>query len=284
MRNESVRSTLSHPGKGMSMRTPCFVFLMLAITSSAFSVNVTIRPFYSADKTEESNPALKDLATKYELAITAALVHAKSVTVVERSQIEAVLKEQGFQQSGVTDINSVISAGKILNVNKILSANTSLINGTFSLILKITDVETGRIELVSFFNVTKSSKEAQVKLDFSNLLLAVFETLKIEEAEDLRKSISEQKSGLANMKPVVPIKIKLTKSFWNSSRFFECKNLSDTTFDLYYEISYRDGRLTKNTLKAYAKGTFFDNQISLYTGDKITFSAQNFSDTVVEIP
>jgi hypothetical protein len=66
-------------------------------------------------------------------------------TIVERSQMEAILKEQGFQLTGCTDEDCAVKIGKLLSVKKIFIGSLSKLE-RYILNVRIVDVESGRVE------------------------------------------------------------------------------------------------------------------------------------------
>ena len=67
--------------------------------------------------------------------------------VTERAQRDEVLKEQAFQQTGVCDEASCLAkVGKLLGVQKMVGGSVGRLGKNYSVILRMVDVETGRIE------------------------------------------------------------------------------------------------------------------------------------------
>jgi TolB-like protein len=66
-------------------------------------------------------------------------------TVVERGQMEEILKEQGFQQSGCTSDACVVEVGQILGVKQMLAGSVGRIGGLFTLNIRMIDVATSSI-------------------------------------------------------------------------------------------------------------------------------------------
>ncbi len=81
--------------------------------------------------------------------IRADLVDSGMFTVVERSQMDEILKEQALQQMGCTDNACAVKVGKLLSANKILIGEMSKIGGTIILTVRIVDVEKGVAEVSS---------------------------------------------------------------------------------------------------------------------------------------
>lgn len=80
----------------------------------------------------------------------------KGITVPSRSDLRAVMKEVGFQQSGMTDGSSV-RLGKILNAQAIMLIQTKKYYRTrgryasidFALMVKVIDIQTGEVMLIA---------------------------------------------------------------------------------------------------------------------------------------
>lgn len=68
-------------------------------------------------------------------------------TVVERNQMESILTEQGFQQTGVcSDATCIVEVGQLLAVNKMVGGSIGRIGDAFTVNLKLIDVATGTID------------------------------------------------------------------------------------------------------------------------------------------
>ena len=69
----------------------------------------------------------------------------KGITVVDRGNMEMILAEQGFQQTGCTDQACATKIGHILNVNKVIAGTYSKMSGAYFITANIIDVETAKI-------------------------------------------------------------------------------------------------------------------------------------------
>jgi len=74
------------------------------------------------------------------------LVNTSAFVVLDRGNMEEILKEFGFQQSGCTSTECAVEVGKMLNVQKMVTGSIGHLGKTFTLDISITDVETSRIE------------------------------------------------------------------------------------------------------------------------------------------
>jgi len=88
------------------------------------------------------------------------LVQDGRYQVVERSQMETILQEQGFQQSGCTTNECLIQAGQILGVFQMIGGTTRNFNGPIDGLLNLMG-EVG-VELADDVNSSASQKEGQL--------------------------------------------------------------------------------------------------------------------------
>ncbi len=69
--------------------------------------------------------------------------------VIERGQMEMVLQEQGFQQTGCTSAECAVEVGKLLGVEKMVAGSIGKLGALYTLDVRMFDVTTGGIERVS---------------------------------------------------------------------------------------------------------------------------------------
>ena len=72
-------------------------------------------------------------------------VSPKKLQLVERAQIQKVLKEQYFQTSGSVNKNTAVQAGKLLGVNYLLIGDVYILNDELIINARLTNTETGDI-------------------------------------------------------------------------------------------------------------------------------------------
>lgn len=80
--------------------------------------------------------------------------------VVERSQMDGILKEQGFQQSGCTDQECAVQLGKLMSARKILIGEVSMLGPVIITTVRLVDVEKGLSEYAA-----QEKAESEVNLD-----------------------------------------------------------------------------------------------------------------------
>ncbi len=79
-------------------------------------------------------------------AFSAQLVETGEFTVVDRNRIKAVLQEQGFQQTeACSQVECVVEAGRILNVQQMFAGSIGKIGRTFNVTIQVIDISTAQI-------------------------------------------------------------------------------------------------------------------------------------------
>jgi len=79
-------------------------------------------------------------------ALRTALVKTGAFDMMERSQIDEILKEQGFQSSGAcNDASCIVEIGQLLSVKYMFLGNIGKIGETYSVSVRQIDVATGKV-------------------------------------------------------------------------------------------------------------------------------------------
>jgi TolB-like protein len=74
------------------------------------------------------------------------LINTGRFRVMERGQMDDILKEQGFQSSGAcTDQACMVEMGQLLGVDNILAGSVGKVGATYSINVRLISVETGEI-------------------------------------------------------------------------------------------------------------------------------------------
>lgn len=76
--------------------------------------------------------------------------------VIERELIEEILREQDFSQSGCTSSDCLVEIGKLLNVDYILGGSIGQVGSTYSISVRMINVETGIIYRSADYDYTGS--------------------------------------------------------------------------------------------------------------------------------
>ncbi len=73
------------------------------------------------------------------------LVNTGAFHVLEREQMDEILGEQGFQQSGCVSDECLVEIGRLVGVEQMIGGSIGKIGQTYTLDLRIIDVQSGRI-------------------------------------------------------------------------------------------------------------------------------------------
>lgn len=68
----------------------------------------------------------------------------RGYTIVERNQVDRVLREQNFQGSSLTEYD-MVQLGQILNVNKIVVGDVNIVAGQYNVDVRVVDVQGGYV-------------------------------------------------------------------------------------------------------------------------------------------
>jgi len=100
---------------------------------------IAVNPLESSGLPAQEAQALTDV-------LRTGLVRTGRFQVMERSQMNEVLREQGFQQSGAcSDASCIVEMGQLLGVKALVVGNIGKVGSTFSINVRIVDVATGKI-------------------------------------------------------------------------------------------------------------------------------------------
>jgi curli biogenesis system outer membrane secretion channel CsgG len=77
--------------------------------------------------------------------LRSSLVQTNAFVVVDRGKMEEILKEVGFQQTGCTTSECVVEAGKILNVQQMVTGSVGKFGSLYSIDIILIDVATSQI-------------------------------------------------------------------------------------------------------------------------------------------
>lgn len=108
------------------------------LSLSKNKINVAIIGFNSASISRNEAFTLTDW-------LISELVIQNEYNVIERAQMEEILKEQGFQQSGCVSSECAIDAGQLLGVQQMITGNIGKLNNIYRIDLRMIDVATGKI-------------------------------------------------------------------------------------------------------------------------------------------
>jgi len=129
--------------------TPCSILYLLfffsLFTSAAEAKKVTMA---MTKLTGGSGVSANDVDLITD-RLNAELFNTNTATIIERNQMDEILKEQGFQKSGAcTDEGCLVEMGQLLGVEQIISGSLGKLGKIWIINLRVIDVQTGKIAVV----------------------------------------------------------------------------------------------------------------------------------------
>ncbi|HDQ00467.1 MAG TPA: PEGA domain-containing protein [bacterium] len=117
----------------------CFCFTNLNAQGSG-KINIAVMNLETPDLSSSVQQALSD-------RLRTELFNTGRFSVMERNQMQELLTEQGFQQSGCTSNECVVEAGRLLGVDRMIAGSVGKVGTIYTVSLRMIDIETGRIML-----------------------------------------------------------------------------------------------------------------------------------------
>jgi len=123
-----------------------FTGLILLIVAA--SVRADVPPAKDTIAVMEFNAANASSSDASTLSgfVRGAVVRSGKYLVVEKKNMDKILAEQAFQQTGCTSSECAVKLGKILNSRKMIVGEYTVLDGIRFLTASLVDVETGQIE------------------------------------------------------------------------------------------------------------------------------------------
>lgn len=137
--------------------TTTFTTVPAQAQQSPVSASTAAAPTQQENKTSSSPPtiAVMDFAGRNVAAAEASaladrfrneLTNTKMFSVMEREQMNLILKEQAFQQTGCVDQSCAVEAGQLIAVKKIITGTVAKVGGIYTVNVKQMDVATGKVD------------------------------------------------------------------------------------------------------------------------------------------
>lgn len=96
-----------------------------------------------------SNEAAKEVVTTVQEMFCTGFVESKRFSIIERAQIEKILKEKQFVGTGEVDSETAKYLGKILGVRYLLIGSASKLGQAFEIDARLVDADTGETKIAS---------------------------------------------------------------------------------------------------------------------------------------
>ncbi|MBU1078273.1 MAG: CsgG/HfaB family protein [Spirochaetes bacterium] len=137
----------------MLKRSILIVIILLMVSGlQAEKMRIAIMDLQAMDVSKNTARAVSEL-------IRTELFNTGYFRVVERSEMNSILKEQGLQFTGCTETECAVQVGKLLSARKILVGSVSKLGTSFIINARIVDVERGEME---FGDKAKAESESEL--------------------------------------------------------------------------------------------------------------------------
>ena len=110
------------------------------------------------------------LASNISELVRNELIIMGSFVVLERSQVDQILKEQGFQMTGCTDTSCAVKVGQMLSAKKILIGTVMRMGSNIVITGRIVDVEKGVGERAANQNASSIDELSEAAGKFARML------------------------------------------------------------------------------------------------------------------
>ncbi len=139
------------------------------------------------------------------------LVNTGAFTVVERGQMEKILNEQGFQQTGCTEQDCAVKVGQMLSAHKMLIGEVSELKDEYYITIRIVDVELGKVDFADR-EVSASNERLESAINRLATRLSAGMTGKKREAPKVKKK--------EDSPPIVIVKGDPPTGWWLTFNYF----------------------------------------------------------------
>lgn len=117
------------------------LFNVLSILPAQAETKIAVMPFEVLSK----DPNVQQFGLGTTDTLTNALSSVPDFIMVDRGQMNMIMKEQALQNSGFTDASGAAKIGKILNVDLLILGSIQSEDKSYRITAKFTNVETGKI-------------------------------------------------------------------------------------------------------------------------------------------
>lgn len=117
------------------------------------------------------------------------IVASRAFKVIDKANMDRVLAEQGFQQTGCTTQECAVQMGKLLNVQNMITGNFGRLAGMYQITISLVEVETGEITYSDSANCESGRELQSISNDLADRLIADLagETVPVEEKKIKKK-------------------------------------------------------------------------------------------------
>jgi len=171
------------------------LFLLYLITP-AFSAESALRIIIFPFENVTGDKNYTWVGNSFAETLTVGLTKVSSLTVLERSQINKVVKEQVFNTTGFVNDQNAIEMGKILSANIVVLGSFQIIGEQIKIITRFVDVLTGEVQKGHTAEVTGEIKDLfPLQKQLADTLIQTFNiSVSKDESASLSKLINSTSS------------------------------------------------------------------------------------------
>jgi len=196
------------------MRVKIFLFII-------FIIFLCISSVYSQEKMRlaimDLQPQNLDKATAIMVSdlLRTELFNTGLFRIIERTEMDAILKEQEFQASGCTETECAVQIGRLLSAHKILVGTIGKLGEKYIINARIVDIERGEMEFGDKAEAASLGDLSSAVEEFANKLAGRISG-RVTKQPAYKPEVPVYKPTIPEMqvqKPITPKKIKLGKIF-----------------------------------------------------------------------
>ncbi|MFA5780120.1 MAG: FlgO family outer membrane protein [Elusimicrobiota bacterium] len=168
----------------------CFLFTVSAYCNIP---TIAIAPFQNLTDNKNNDW----LGISFSESLSTHLGNIKSLRVVERPQLDQIIKEMKLQMSGLTDENTFLEINKLLGAKYIIVGSVSKNDGYIKVNMRLLDVETGSVvttnnmegRINKIFDIQRKLAENTAKYFHKTLTKSGSETKSVTAEENYSKGV-----------------------------------------------------------------------------------------------
>jgi TolB-like protein len=240
-------------------------------------------PLFSQEKMRlavldlESKGVSKVIASSVSDLLRTEMVDTGQFTVVERSQMNTILREHELQQTGCTDNACAVQVGKLLSAKKILIGEVNQMGAGVIITARVVDVEKGTADFASseragnLNDIDRATKMLAGKLTERITGRRVTATIPSSMTEDIRNNIifraarirlglgrsTISDSEVSEIFPEYPLPPGIS-TFFADFFFYRARNTEGSGFDVFGRFFWRHYKIDESMYAEYIDATDAD--------------------------
>ena len=173
-----------------------FFFIMTSYSDAA-KMRIAVMDLQPRGMSKSTASMVSDL-------IRTEMINIGKFVIIERAQMDTIMKEQGFQQTGCTDVDCAVQVGKMLSAKKMLVGTIMKLGGRIIINARIVDVEKG---IAEFGQKQDAKSEADLYDAVSKFANKLSKRIKGTGAEEEEEEEEEEVEIKLPSKPIPEYKI-----------------------------------------------------------------------------